>query len=97
MNTPQKVTDTSLTDNLYQKWGIHSPAKLEQLLLEVETLLRSAPPEPSNAHIQITPPDLQWIGEASAVMSQWNSVRLDLNTMKAEVVHLMPFTNSKKV
>ena len=75
MNTPQKVTDTRVTDNLYERLGIHSPAKLEQLLLEVETLLRAAPPEPSIKNIQSMGPDLGWVGAASAVISQWSSTR----------------------
>ena len=56
------------------------PAKLEQLLAEVENLLKQAPPEPSirtltGSEGQIQGPPVAWVGWASAVVSQWNSLR----------------------
>jgi hypothetical protein len=56
-----------------------SLAKLEQLLAEVENLLKLAPPEPSMQTLtQDLKPAAEWAGSASAVISQWSSPGLEL-------------------
>lgn len=59
-----------------------SAAKLEQLLLEVENLLKTAPAEPSNPHIQITTLDLEWVGAASAGLSE-GALRVAVHRLRA--------------
>ncbi len=79
MSNPGKDVDKLMNDTqaFLGKLGLEqSPARLEQLLTEVENLLKLAPPEPSIQTLtRDVRPEAEWAGSASAVINQWNSVR----------------------
>jgi len=69
MNAPRDVDKA-----LLEKFGLEqSPAKLEQLLAEVENFLKLAPPEPSihtATQHDYPRPAAAWAGAASAVINR---------------------------
>ncbi|MFZ0801384.1 MAG: hypothetical protein WBQ09_09455 [Terriglobales bacterium] len=57
----------------------------EQLLVEIEDLLRTTPPRPTIRHA--TEENLNWFGRASAVVEQWNPDRNRLMADYVERIH----------